>query len=158
MIHLGFGIEFNQPAIIAEALAQAAIHEDWTGPRFLWPAENLAGGIGKPGKKTLVQILEDIRRDEKLVASTHWTDGNKMRDGVLQRAPDEMLKYAAQFSVSQDQLEDKLAEMINNVGKVELEYAQCLAANEFNDMQCITAVRPSTPRNRLNSTSSSYIV
>lgn len=29
MIHLGFGIEFQQPAIIAEALAQAAVHDNW---------------------------------------------------------------------------------------------------------------------------------
>ena len=31
MIHLGFGIEFNQPAIIAEALAQAAVHDNEIG-------------------------------------------------------------------------------------------------------------------------------
>ena len=31
MIHLGFGIEFNQPAIMAEALAQAAVHDNWIG-------------------------------------------------------------------------------------------------------------------------------
>ncbi|KAH8434572.1 questin oxidase family protein [Aspergillus melleus] len=115
LIHLGFGIEFNQPAIIAEALAQAAIHEDWSGPRFLWPAEKLAGGIGKPGKKTLLQILEEIRGDENLTRSAHWEDGNKMRDGVLRRAPDEMLKYAAEFTVSEDQVEEKLAEMTNAV-------------------------------------------
>ena len=118
LIHFGFGIEFNQPAIIAEALAQAAIHEDWSGPMFLWPAEKLAGGIGKPGKKSLFQILEEIRGDENLTRSAHWEDGNKMRDGVLRRAPDEMLKYAAEFSVSEDQVEDKLAEMTNAVGRL----------------------------------------
>ncbi|PLB51911.1 hypA-like protein [Aspergillus steynii IBT 23096] len=115
LIHLGFGIEFNQPAIIAEALAQTAIHEDWTGPMFLWPAEKLAGGIGKPGKKSLFQILEDIRGNEKLTGSAKWEDGNKLRDGVLRRAPDEMLRYAAEFTVSSDQMEAKLAEMINTV-------------------------------------------
>ncbi len=35
MIHLGFGVEFKQPAIIAEALAQAAVHENWIG-YVLW--------------------------------------------------------------------------------------------------------------------------
>jgi hypothetical protein len=29
IIHLGFGVEFEQPAIIAEALAQAAVHDNW---------------------------------------------------------------------------------------------------------------------------------
>jgi hypothetical protein len=28
IIHLGFGVEFRQPAIIAEALAQAAVHDN----------------------------------------------------------------------------------------------------------------------------------
>jgi len=35
MIHLGFGVEFKQPAIIAEALAQAAVHDNWIG-YVLW--------------------------------------------------------------------------------------------------------------------------
>lgn len=117
VIHLGFGIEFNQPAIIAEALAQTATHDDWIGPLFLLPAEKAAGGIGKPGKKTLLEILQEIRADTKVVNSVQWPDGNKIRDGVLKRAPDEMIEHAAKFTVSPDQLEEKLAEMINTVGK-----------------------------------------
>ena len=31
IIHLGFGVEFKQPAIIAEALAEAAVHDNWIG-------------------------------------------------------------------------------------------------------------------------------
>ncbi|OGM44780.1 hypA-like protein [Aspergillus bombycis] len=115
LIHLGFGIEFNQPAIVAEALAQAATHEDWTGPMFLLPAEKAAGGIGKPGKKALLQILEEIRSDEKLANSAHWDDGNRMKDGVLVRAPDEMIKHAAEFTISEDQMEEKLVEIVNTV-------------------------------------------
>ncbi|KAE8150168.1 hypothetical protein BDV25DRAFT_154887 [Aspergillus avenaceus] len=115
LIHLGFGIEFNQPAIIAEALAQAAVHDDWTGTKFLVPAEKAAGGIGKQGKKSMLQILEEIRADTKLATSAHWEDSNKMRDGILVRAPDEMIKHAAEFTVSEDQLEEKLAEIINTV-------------------------------------------
>lgn len=117
LIHLGFGIEFNQPAIVAEALAQAATHEDWTGPMFLLPAEKAAGGIGKPGKKTLLQILEEIRNNEKLANSAHWDDENRMRDGVLVRAPDEMIKHAAEFTISEDQIEEKLVEIVDTVGK-----------------------------------------
>ncbi|KAL2867472.1 questin oxidase family protein [Aspergillus lucknowensis] len=113
IIHLGFAIEFNQPAIIAEALAQTAVHDDWTGPRYLFPAEEAAGGIGKRGEKTLLQLLEEARADEKLASSAHWDDGNKLRDGVLKRAPEEMLKYASQFTVSEDQMQEKLAEMAN---------------------------------------------
>ncbi|KAB8258730.1 hypothetical protein BDV32DRAFT_125450 [Aspergillus pseudonomiae] len=115
LIHLGFGIEFNQPAIVAEALAQAATHENWTGPMFLLPAEKAAGGIGKPGKKSLLQILEEVRSDDKLANSAHWEDENRMRDGVLVRAPDEMIKHAAEFTVSEDQMEEKLVEIVDTV-------------------------------------------
>lgn len=117
LIHLGFGLEFNQPAIVAQALAQAAVHDDSLGRDFFLPAEKLAGGIGKPGNKSLRQLLEEIRKDETLSRSARNTDVNKIRDGVLTRAPQEMLKYAAQYTVSEDQLEDRLADMINNVGE-----------------------------------------
>ncbi|KAL4916978.1 hypothetical protein BDW62DRAFT_211499 [Aspergillus aurantiobrunneus] len=113
IIHLGFAIEFNQPAIVAEALAQTAIHDDWTGPRFLWPAEKAAGGIGKAGSKTMLQLLEEARADEKLAGSVRWEDGNKLRDGVLKRAPEEMIKYASQYTVSEEQMQEKFAEMVN---------------------------------------------
>ncbi|KAJ5906668.1 Oxidoreductase ptaJ [Penicillium subrubescens] len=115
LIHLGFGLEFNQPAIVAQALAQAAVHDDSLGRDFFLPAEKMAGEIGKPGSKSLRQLLEEIRKDEILSRSARTTDVNKIRDGVLTRAPQEMLKYAAQYTVSEDQLEERLADMINNV-------------------------------------------
>ncbi|KAJ5665229.1 uncharacterized protein N7477_007677 [Penicillium maclennaniae] len=115
LIHLGFGIEFNQPAIVAQALAQAAVHDEWMGPAFFLPVEKLAGGIGKPGKKSLLQLLDEIRDNKALRESAHWSDANKMRDGVLHRAPNEMLKIAAQYTVSEDQVGERLADMINNV-------------------------------------------
>lgn len=113
LIHLGFAIEFNQPALVAEALAQTAVHEDWTGPRFLFPAEKAAGGVGKPGKKTMLQLLEEAAADKKLARSATWEDGNKLRDGVLKRAPEEMIKYAAQFTVSEEQVQEKFAETVD---------------------------------------------
>ncbi|KAJ5191566.1 uncharacterized protein N7498_010551 [Penicillium cinerascens] len=115
LIHLGFGIEFNQPAIVAQALAQTAVHGEWMGSLFFLPAEKLAGGIGKPGRKSLLQLLNEIRENKALKESVRWSDTNKIRDGVLSRAPDEMLKIAAEYTVSEDQLEERLADMINNV-------------------------------------------
>ena len=117
LIHLGFGLEFDQPAIVAQALAQAAVHDDSLGRDFFLRAEKLAGGIGKTGSKSLRQLLEEIRKDETLSRSARTTDANKIRDGVLTRAPQEMLRYAAQYTVSEDQLEERLADMMNNVGE-----------------------------------------
>lgn len=119
LIHLGFGVEFNQPAIVAQALAQAAVHDSWIG-KLLIPAEKAAGGIGKRGTKTILQLLDEMRADKKLVESVQWLDGNKIREGILERAPDEMVKYASQYTVSAEQVEEKLAEMINAVGEKQL--------------------------------------
>ncbi|KAJ5908561.1 hypothetical protein N7495_001243 [Penicillium taxi] len=112
LIHLGFGLEFNQPAIVAQALAQTAVHEEDFGRDFLLPAEKLAGGIGKPGK-SLLNLLNEVRGDETLAQSVHRSDENKTEDGVLARGKQKMLEYAAQYTVSESQMEERVAEMIN---------------------------------------------
>ncbi|KAL2394054.1 Baeyer-Villiger monooxygenase dmxR6 [Exophiala dermatitidis] len=110
LIHLGFGIEFRQPAIIVEALAQSAIHDGWTG-NYLHAAEDAARQ--SKSSKSLVQLIHESTKNEKLRTSAHWDDGNKLRDGVFVRASDEMVALAAQWTVQPDQLEKKTAEMIN---------------------------------------------
>lgn len=114
-IHLGFGLEFSQPAIVAQALGQTAVHEARIKD-YLIPAEKAAGGVGKPGNKTLVQIMDEMRADEKLRNAPHWGDENKIFDGIMKRAPEEMIRYASQFTVGPEQIDEKHAELINSVG------------------------------------------
>ena len=110
IIHLGFGVEFQQPAIVAEALAQAAVHDSWL-TSYLLSAEKAAAATRI--SKSLVQLLDEIWADKKLSTAAHWTDSNKIRDGILVRAPDEMIKYASQFKVGTAELVDKTAEATN---------------------------------------------
>jgi len=65
----------------------------------------------------MLQLLEEARADKKLASSVLWEDGNKLRDGVLKRAPEEMIKYASQYTVSEDQIQEKFAEMVDVSGK-----------------------------------------
>jgi hypothetical protein len=118
IIHLGFGVEFEQPAIVAEALAQAAVHDNWMGALF-FKAEKEAkkSSSDHRSEKSVVQLLREIKADEKLSSAAHFKDGNKIRDGILKRAPEEMIKYASQYSVQESELEEKTAEMINAAGK-----------------------------------------
>lgn len=67
----------------------------------------------KAESRSLVDILDDIYADKKLSGAAHWEDDNKIRDGVLARAKDEMMKYASQWTVKPEELEEKTAEMIN---------------------------------------------
>ena len=110
IIHLGFGVEFGQPAIIAEALAQAATHDSWI-TKFLDPVTEAAKTASK--SRSLVQLIQEAKQNEKLANAAHWSDGNKVRDGVLVRAGKEMIDLAAQWSVKPDELDKKTAEMMN---------------------------------------------
>ncbi|EXJ59130.1 hypothetical protein A1O7_06561 [Cladophialophora yegresii CBS 114405] len=113
IIHLGYGIEFNQPLIVAEALAQAAIHPAWPAP-FLWGAENAARNLTQPADHTLVQLMDEIKANHKLQTAVVWSDPpNKVTDGLYIRAADEMTQLAARWEVSAKDLEQKTAEMIN---------------------------------------------
>lgn len=96
IIHLGFGVEFHQPAIIAEALAQACIHDTWTGD-YLLAAEKAAAESPDTPSKSMKEILDLIHADKKLSTAAYWEDGNKIRDGILKRAKEEMLSYAIQW-------------------------------------------------------------
>lgn len=110
MIRLGFGVEFKQPAIIAEALAEAAVHDSWIGP-FMLDAEKLAASNGKG--KPMVELLDEVRADKKLSTAAHWDDSNKIRDGILVRAPNEMIRIAAKWKVMPGAVIEKTAEMTN---------------------------------------------
>jgi hypothetical protein len=112
IIHFGFGVEFHQPAIVAEALAQTAVHGSGMG-KLLLPTEQAAQKQSQ--SKTIVELLDEIHADEKLRNAPRWSDPNKIRDGILARAGDRMIHHASQFHVKPDDLERKTAEHINAV-------------------------------------------
>lgn len=144
IIHLGFGVEFQQPAIIAEALAQACIHTNWMG-KLLLPAEKAANEHPPQQSKSVVQLLDEIRADRELSTAAYWDDGNKIRDGIIARAADKMIKYASQYKISDpSSLEEKNAEMTNAVTyytgaaqrpgkevKIDFYYMHCLNCSVF---------------------------
>ncbi|KAI9744191.1 MAG: hypothetical protein M1818_002343 [Claussenomyces sp. TS43310] len=112
IIHLGFGLEFNQPAIVAEALAQASVHSNDGIKSFLLSAEKAAKSKAR-SKKTLPKLLDEMREDETIRNASRWEDGNKLRDGLLARAFDETVRHTSQWVVTPETLTSKTAEMIN---------------------------------------------
>lgn len=117
IIHLGLGIEFQQPSIIAEALAQAAAHDNSNIVTLFQNAENeaaIAYPTAKP--KPMIQLINEVRANEKIRNAPRWSDfGNKMRDGIIGRAGEEMSSLAAQFRIRNEEkdLERRTAEMIS---------------------------------------------
>ncbi|KUJ17385.1 uncharacterized protein LY89DRAFT_733239 [Mollisia scopiformis] len=114
IIHLGFGIEFKQPAIICEALAQACVHDLWTSKYLLAVEKAIQSNPPKPTSATIPGLLTAIRTDKKLSTAAEWNDGNKIRDGILVRAPSEMISYASQWVASPSTLKQQTVEMTNS--------------------------------------------
>ena len=101
---------------MAQGLAQTAVHSDRVGRNFFLPAEQTAGGIGKPGQKSLRQLLKEIHKDETIKEDVKKSD--RALESIMYRAPQEMLRYAAQYTVSESQVEEREADMINSVGEL----------------------------------------
>lgn len=115
VIHLGLGVEFQQPALVAEALAQAAAHDDSHIGR-LFAAAEAAAAIAYPEARPppLAALLADVRASDAVRTAPRWADyGHKMRDGVVGRAGDAMAALAARFRIPHDEraLAARTAEM-----------------------------------------------
>ncbi|KAH6641490.1 hypothetical protein F5144DRAFT_590769 [Chaetomium tenue] len=119
LIQLMYGVEWGQEAVVAEGLAQAAVHSGEIGG-FLLGAEEKAkegkGGEGKGGEgkgEGVLELMAEVRRDAKLRGAARNEDANKVSDGVLARARDEMIALAARVRVRPEEVEEKTAEMFD---------------------------------------------
>ncbi|KAK1979537.1 hypothetical protein LZ30DRAFT_726028 [Colletotrichum cereale] len=89
-IHLGCGLEFEQPSIVAEALAGACVHQDWARV-FLAPTENDSGPETDVAPSSFLQMLESLRSDSVIASGVKHDDPfNKIPDGLLKRVPGEV--------------------------------------------------------------------
>lgn len=104
-----YGIEWKQPAMVAMGLAQAAVHQD-NFKKFLLTTEQASKSTLAP-MPSIASLLEEVRSNEKLAHSARVTDGNKIRDGVLARAWDEMVEVTSRVKVKPEELEERTAEM-----------------------------------------------
>lgn len=104
LIHLGFGVEFEQPAIIAEALALAAVHGNWDAAQLI-ESETMAKA-NYPDRRadaSIIQLLEEIHQDPKLFSSSRAS-------------------FSSRVQVTESNLQEKTAEMINAVGEQQSYY------------------------------------
>lgn len=116
IIHLGLGAEFQQPAVIAEALAQAAAHDSFDTNWFFHGAEKLAEeSTASTSSKTLIALAREAAADATIreAAQTPGLIGTmKMKKAIFPKAGDKVLSLASQFRVKPEELKLKTAEMI----------------------------------------------
>lgn len=112
LIQLMYGIEWAQPAIVAQGLAQAAIHKHQGLDDVLYRMEKEAAAK-KSAPVSIISLFEEVAKSPQLSSAAHWEDPNKMRNGVLARALDEMVAVAAKVSVpaTEEGLAARTAEM-----------------------------------------------
>ncbi|KAJ6155460.1 HypA-like protein, partial [Penicillium chermesinum] len=114
LIHLGFALEFNQPAIVAQALAETAVHEDELGRMFFWPADEKAKKNTKTSYRPFLQLVNEVKEDSVIRSAVKKTDERKIL-ALLTRAPERVLDLVAGYVVPEDKLEEATADMTNAV-------------------------------------------
>lgn len=114
-IHLGLGVEFELPSIIAEALAQAVVHPYAGIPDCLLRTDEEALPLRpEVPHKPLVELYKEARASDIILRGPRWEDGTtKLRDGVLGRSKVAITRLAAQYRVKPSELELRAAEVIN---------------------------------------------
>jgi hypothetical protein len=113
LIQLAFGMEFDQPSLVAEGLAHAASHSPGNRLAPYFQRIDELAHSGSVTAKPLVQLYSEIRANEKIRASAiHILDGEF---GPLERAFDEIVSIAAQYQVqaTPDAVERAMAEMMS---------------------------------------------
>ena len=72
IVHTRFGVEFQQPAITVEGLAQACVHDKRTKSFFSVVGEAINKKREECDRKAIVQLLEEVKSDEELSNVAHW--------------------------------------------------------------------------------------
>jgi hypothetical protein len=132
IMHIGLGIEFNQMPILAEGLAEAAVHHDWFYTEYIDACASEAQKAATL-KKSLIACFEDSLLDDKITncssfdycrqyqaPSEEFPEGRwfvtrePYRDGVVRLVKNELARVAAGWRVGpDDDLERATAELIN---------------------------------------------
>ncbi|KAK6534037.1 hypothetical protein TWF281_005376 [Arthrobotrys megalospora] len=111
-IHIGYGIEFEQPAIIAEGLAQTAVHDDWPGKYLkacMAAATEATSKDAEYGKgTTILSLFNEAHGSEKLRKSTKWSDPQKNK-AVYANAFEEMVALASKWYIPPTATDETIA-------------------------------------------------
>ncbi|KAI0157367.1 HypA protein [Xylariaceae sp. FL1272] len=104
-IQLMYGVEWEQPAIVAMGLAQGAVHSAKLG-KFLKTAEKAAKN-NNARMPSIAQLLQEVASNKKLASAS------KITDGILVRAFDEAIEVVSRVHINPEELEERTVEMFN---------------------------------------------
>ncbi|KAF4980425.1 hypothetical protein FDECE_17886 [Fusarium decemcellulare] len=116
LLQLMYGLEWKQPAIVAEALAQTCVHDIEGLDQLLLASEQQAKAcLESTSMPLLLSLYEEARANHQLRDAVRMEDEDKTRDGILQRAKDPMVSLLKRVQVSPEELEERTAEMFHAI-------------------------------------------
>jgi hypothetical protein len=104
LIQLGFGIEFDDPMIVAEGLAGAACHEN----RFKDIIDQDFWELNQ-NNDSILDIAQQIKNDNRFDGILSYEDENKLTK-ILSNKTQLIKEYALKFGVTYNNLYDRLKE------------------------------------------------
>lgn len=118
LIQMMYGVEFRQPAIVAEALAQTCVHQPNYKEVLLQAERNASEAYATAAgeKRTMpriVSLLEETRNDQKIKAALRPGEEPAKVQFLLQRAPEEMMRIISKVKVRTEELEERTVEMFD---------------------------------------------
>ncbi|OLN96120.1 Oxidoreductase AflY 1 [Colletotrichum chlorophyti] len=114
LIQLMFGLEWKQPAIVAEALAQACVHGLEKLDQLLLESECRANKMPLATRMpAILSVYESMQPNDKIKSAVRTEDIDKIADGLLLRARPELLAILGGIKVHPDELAERTAEMFH---------------------------------------------
>ncbi|KAJ6005221.1 hypothetical protein N7451_003165 [Penicillium sp. IBT 35674x] len=111
-IHLAYAMEFEQPLVVAEALALTAIHDCSFG-QILAQIEQVARH--SPTSESLIDLQREIHDNAELRQAMDYAHGvSQIRDGLLVNAKQQFMRLMSAWKVQSHELEEKTAESLNS--------------------------------------------
>ncbi|WZH42080.1 uncharacterized protein QYS62_003048 [Fusarium acuminatum] len=114
LIQLMYGLEWKEPAIVAEALALTCVHQVESLDQLLLASE-YSVAPSAPQMPALLDMFYRARNLSSLDGATQFQDENKIEDGILQRAKEPMLSILRDVRVQDNELEERTSEMFHTI-------------------------------------------
>ncbi|KIX08852.1 uncharacterized protein Z518_03509 [Rhinocladiella mackenziei CBS 650.93] len=102
IIHLGYGLEFQQTLIVAEALASAAIHDTFMAGICI-PAEKAARERASTSQVTMMSLVHHLQSEPTILASISEEEThNKLATDLFPRAGKLLIDIVSEYTVKPD--------------------------------------------------------
>lgn len=149
-IHLGFGIEFEVAGVVAEGLAECAVHADEYA-EYLGAVEEAVARDEKERKEGreekggesvgLMQLYEEIRGNESLMGATGYAERLGAGRTVMRKAMGHVVDVARRYVVKEGEVEERIREAVNVNGV----FSPPLSSLCFLDCIIVSVDRTNTP-------------